>query len=797
MRNLYLFLLFCSCAVQAQTIQFFSEDTVAIKNVSISDLLSEEVVFTDENGKADISIFEEDQLLQVEHIQFETMMVSKRDLANQSRVILFPAYNTKIKEVEIPVNSRTRESKYELITQSTSISQHKIEQQGAATSADMLENTGQVLVQKSQFGGGSPIIRGFEASRILLVVDGVRMNNAIYRGGHIQNAISIDPAMLAGTEVIFGPNSLIYGSDALGGVIHFKTKDPKLQTDSNSVNSLGGFLRYHSVSAGKIANMHMNYGNKKWGVVASITTSEFGDLRMGKRRTHGYSDFGKVPYYVTQINGVDSMVANEDENVHKNSGYSQIDMMGKVLFQPKDGYKFKLNLQQSSSTNIPRFDKLNEYKDSLLRYAEWHYGPQNRTLVALSAELEQSTKLYDVNNTVLAFQRIEEDRISRDYKSSITQHQEEEVLVYSFNSDFIKYLDTVKTCKLNYGVELLWNGVTSKAYTNDSDSENKGFLETRYPGGGSSYKAAAGYAALQKKWNKHILKAGLRYSVSQINASFDTNQVVNLLQLSKVELFNQLATGSIGYVFRHKNHKLYSSISSAYKAPNIDDFGKIFEKKGNLTIPNPDLKSETAISGEIGNSYSGSKFKYDFALFYTRVFDIMLKDTVSSGGQSEITVEGETLDLVSNVNKGIADIFGGFASVKLNILRNLNFISTATITKAKFVDSKDAVPHIPPFYGRSSLNYTTGKIKLSIYAKYNGLKKWSESSSLTDNIDEGIVNVGTPSWYTMNASIFAFPMKNMRIQLGVENILDVHYKTFASGISGAGRNFMASVYFSY
>ena len=797
MRILIIFLVIISCAVKAQTIQIFSEDSLPIKNASISDLTEEETIFTDKTGKADISIFESDQLLQIRSLDFETLVASKNDIIKQSNIYLFRAYNTEIKEVEIPVNSRTGESKYELITQSISISQHKIEQQGAATSADMLENTGQILVQKSQLGGGSPIIRGFEASRILLVIDGVRMNNAIYRGGHLQNSISIDPAMLAGTEVIFGPNSLIYGSDALGGVVHFKTKDPNLKIDTNSANRVGGFLRYHSISKGTVANIHFNIANEKWGFFGSVTTSDFGDLTMGNNRTHGYEYFGKVPFYAMQTNGVDSMIKNNNENVHKNSGYNQMDILTKVLFQPKKGYEFKLNVQQSTSSNIPRFDKLNEYKDGVLRYGEWNYGPQNRSLIALSVEIEKDKKLFNINNTIFAFQKIEESRISRVFKSPFQENQEEDVSVYSFNSDFIKFLDSAKTVKLNYGTELLWNDVLSKAYTKNIITDEDGFLETRYPGGGSNYKSAAVYAAVQKRWDHHLIKGGARYSASEINSKFDTNQVVNFLDLSNVKLFNQSVTGSIGYVYHYKKQKFYSSLSSAFKAPNIDDFSKIFEKKGTLTIPSPKLKSETAYSGEIGTAFAGTKFKYDIALFYTRVYDLMIKDTVFTNGQTEISVDGEVLDIVSNVNNGIADIYGVFSSVKINILRNLNITSTATFTKAEFVNTNESVPHIPPFYGRSSLNYTTGKMKLSFYVKYNGLKKLSESSNLTDNIDEGIINVGTPSWYTLNLSAFVFPIKNMRIQVGVENITDIHYKTFASGISSPGRNIMASVYFTY
>ena len=100
------------------------------------------------------------------------------------------------------------------------------------TSADLLQQSGQVFVQKSQLGGGSPMIRGFATNRVLLSVDGVRMNNAIFRGGNVQNVLSIDPFSIKNTEIIFGPGSVIYGSDAIGGVMNFYTKAPRFSSQA-------------------------------------------------------------------------------------------------------------------------------------------------------------------------------------------------------------------------------------------------------------------------------------------------------------------------------------------------------------------------------------------------------------------------------------------------------------------------------------------------------------------------------------------------------------------------------------
>ena len=195
--------------VNAQKIKFLSVDSIPVKNVLVANLIMDESIFSNKNGEADLTIFQdEEELLQIVHQSYKTIILPKKTLLEQGIIYLEKA-TRKIAPVEVSVNSKTKETTFDLITQHKSISKENIQQQGASTSADVLGNTGQIQVQKSQLGGGSPILRGFEASRVLLVVDGVRMNNVIYRSGHLQNAISVDPNLLDGVDVIFGPNSLI------------------------------------------------------------------------------------------------------------------------------------------------------------------------------------------------------------------------------------------------------------------------------------------------------------------------------------------------------------------------------------------------------------------------------------------------------------------------------------------------------------------------------------------------------------------------------------------------------------
>ena len=134
--------------------------------------------------------------------------------------------------------SKFLESSREISKKVVSINRNTVELANPKTSADLLETTGNIFIQKSQLGGGSPIIRGFSTNRLVISIDGVRLNNAIYRGGNIHNVISISPMTIQNIEVILGSESVLYGSDAIGGVMNFYTKTPVLSETSNKKLSL-------------------------------------------------------------------------------------------------------------------------------------------------------------------------------------------------------------------------------------------------------------------------------------------------------------------------------------------------------------------------------------------------------------------------------------------------------------------------------------------------------------------------------------------------------------------------------
>ena len=366
----FMFLLpMLECA--AQVVQVIDPlDYRPIADVVISDAKFTKSVKTNLVGQVSLAPFNAKDSLVFENPYYNTKKVLYKTLKKDG-FKLFLLDKSFMFEIEVDDGLKRDPPKTSTNSQIKILAPEEIANINAQTTADMLESTGSVMVQKSQAGGGSPIIRGFEANRILLVVDGVRMNNAIYRSGHLQNAITVDNNVLQSTDIYFGPGSVIYGSDALGGVIHFHTKTPRYKgTKDFTGGSVKSVARYSSVNQERTGHIDLELGGKKWAYLASLTRSSFGDLRMGTNRAHGFDDFGLMRQYSERINGSDSAVINADPNVQVGTAYGQYDMLQKVRYKASKNVDLIWNTQYSTSTNIGRFDRLNDTVGGLPKYAE-------------------------------------------------------------------------------------------------------------------------------------------------------------------------------------------------------------------------------------------------------------------------------------------------------------------------------------------------------------------------------------------------------------------------------------------
>lgn len=816
---------------------------------------------TDLDGKVVLKNMKYNYGINFQYIGYESLRLEFFEIRNTGGIVRMQVQAVTTKE--IVVIGRRDDTPENVPYHIQKVDKKDIALTNSQTAADALRDHGGVFVQKSQMGGGSPIVRGFEASRVLLVVDGVRLNNAIYRNGHLQNAITIDNSMLERIEVIYGPGSLMYGSDALGGVVHFRSRDPKLHFANSEGSALEGnaYTRYSSANTEVTTHMDLNYGTDKWASLSSFSFTNFGDLRAGSNRPDGFEHFGQRQFYLERKNGIDQLIlnafvdtvgVNNDTisyfDVQEGTGYSQWDMMQKVRFQPNDNLYFIANLQFSSSTDVPRYDQLTELTDindpTTLKFSEWNYGPQKRFMASLKARVLKRSRFYDKAMFIASFQNINEDRLKRKRDASATTFNLEDVNVYSLTGDFDKNISADERLTVSYGFDINHNTVDSRAGDKDKDNGSLFFTApTRYPSGGSTMMSMGAYANARWKSRDSILNvdAGLRYSYVDLHAKFVDSVIVWPQEYRDgIGTSNGALTYGFGTTINTRNKFQFRVLAaSAFRSPNIDDFGKIRAKSGFTTIPNPDLKPEYSWTGEvtIGKEFGkhskengGTSIYTSTTGFYTYLKDAMVRlDFPNPDGSTTLFYDNEYYETLANVNAENAYVYGISGNLIMKLGKHLELKSSINYTKGRqtfrtsspeniTVDTLVPFAHIPPLYGQTSFTFTNEKLTLSVVARYQGEKPVDEynindisinpDGSLeidregsSDNLDQSYFNlvdgrreyVGTLAWTTYNVYGSYKLGKKWTIDLAMENILDLHYRPFSSGISAPGRNVIGAL----
>ncbi|AZJ34305.1 TonB-dependent receptor domain-containing protein [Tenacibaculum singaporense] len=809
------FLLFVT-TIFSQTITVIDAETgKPVEAVAVFNKSKTTSAISDELGKVDVSDFRVNELLTFAHVSYAEYQEKKSVIKRNNYHVYLSKNSEQLDEVVVSV-FKNREKANRIAEQIAVVSLKEIEKLSPQTSADLLASVPGIKVQKSQFGGGSPVLRGMESNRVLLVVDGVRMNNAIYRKGHLQNSITVAPNLLDRTEVVFGPSSVIYGSDALGGVIHYYTKTPKLSEKGSEIKG-NTFLRYSSVNNEVTNVVSTELRFKKWASFTSISHSNFGDLKMGENRSHGFENWGKVPFYSNNTRTFynDTPVVNSDQNLQRNTGYSQTDVLQKFYVPFSKNTDFKLNIQYSTSSDIPRFDKLNELKKGSLKFAEWYYGPQKRLLISPQLIINPKKKWMDNGTITLAYQNIKESRIQRKFGSLDRSYRKESVDAFSLNGDFT--IPLAENRNLGYGIEVTYNDVESNSYGKTlrvNDSNIIGFdgdftVQSRYPDVGSSYLSSAFYVDYRQDINsKSTLNTGIRGTNTVLKAKWLDETFIDIPQ-NNIQLDNQSLTATIGYVYKpNKTWQLNTVLSSGFRSPNIDDVGKIREKNGKVTIPNTSLKPEHAYNAEIGAQkyFNNRKFRVGANVYYTLLNNYIYRESFELNGSSTIEYDGEDGAIVANVNKGTAYVTGATVSYQGRLHKNWNTSGFVTYTYGKTYDTNEPMSSIPPLFGRFDLSYVNKKFEGGANLVFNAKKDISDYN-ITEGIDNHeqtpIVNAnatedidkyyGSPSWVTVGLYGKYQFTKNIALQAQLSNLFDEHYKEFASGVSAAGRNISVSL----
>jgi len=773
--------LFMSAGLTAQKLTVADRTTgQPLANVAIISENPAVMATTNSRGQVDFSDFRGALTITFRHIGYQTRVLSYSEAEKLNFFIDLAVSRITLDEVVISAN-RWEQNEREIPQRVEKIDMQQIAFANPQTAADLLSVGGYAYIQKSQLAGGSPILRGFATNRVMLVVDGVRMNNAIFRTGNLQNVISIDAAAVENNEILFGPGAVMYGSDAIGGVMDFHTLSPVFSQNGKSTIKGNAFARFSSANLEKTGHFDFSAGLKKWAFVTSATWSDFDDLKAG---SNGNSYFLRPVYQKTE-NGQDITVENEDPQKQVYSGYSQYSLLQKIAFKPSAGSDLDYTFYYSGTSDAPRYDRLylaNE--DGSLVNAQWYYGPQQWMMNRLSARLRSDDGIYDQFRIVAAHQLYKESRHDRKMNNKRLRNQYEEVNAFSLNLDLDKKLS--EKLALFYGGEAVYNKVGSEADREHIETGEVSPVNTRYPDG-STWQSYALYTTARLQLNqKTTVNAGLRYSYVAMEAAFDTSMFP--FPFTEASLGNGAVNGGLGITWSPQtNWKLYANFSSGFRSPNIDDLGKVFDSEpGSVVVPNVNLKPEYAWNAEGGFAFTmGDFLKADLSVYYT-------------------LLELSRVQAIQNITR--ARVFGIQGGIKASLGQGFG-LSTVFNWQNGEEQSEDSLKYYPlrhavPFFGSTHLTWERPKLRFDLYAEYNAGLDYedlplSERTDAAPYAKDDNGNPYVPAWTTLNFKAAWYINRNFTLNAGVENITDQLYRPFASGISAPGRNFIVALRASF
>lgn len=391
------------------------------------------------------------------------------------------------------------------------------------------------------------------------------------------------------------------------------------------------------------------------------------------------------------------------------------------------------------------------------------------------------------------YQHLEESRINRRYGSNNRDTRIEKVDIIGMNIDLL-HID--KNDEIHFGMESYYNIIDSKADRINIANLSKSAIPTRYSDGPTNMAYHALYAQHTKYLNQNwVINDGWRLNFVQLNAQFKDTALMHF-PFTEAKQNNTALTGNIGIAYNgNKGIRSTFGISSGFRAPNVDDLTKVFDTRtGYVLVPNKDLKPEYTYNTEWTISKSSSLYSIGASIFYSLFNNALVVDKFTWNGKSVILYQGVLSDVYATQNKAKANLYGFNVNGRWRIMQGTELNATYTYTKGNYLNQSKKMPldHIPPAYGRFGLKHSNKVWNAEIYSVFNSWKRIADYNLNGEDNEQYATKDGMPAWMTFNFNAQFVPTQDLTIGLGIENITDLNYRHFASGISAVGRNYLLS-----
>ena len=604
-----------------------------------------------------------------------------------------------------------------------------------------------VALQQTTPGQGSAIIRGLKGSSILHLVDGMRLNNAIFRSAPTQYLALVPRMAVERIEILRGTPTSLYGSDAVGGVVQIVSRVPAFNS-AETLHRGEASASFDTADREKSLGATFEIGNHRTASSLGVEHLQTGDRRIGEG--------GRV----------------------RPTGYEATSGRLTLVHAPDATQSWLFDVHYYEQPETPRIDELVAgYGQTEPSSSEFAYAP-NRRVFAHARYANAGGPLGLDWRTSIAWQRIDDDRITSDFGSATRRFENN-------RSDLSGILVTASQSKRQFswiaGAEFYNDRVSSRRREQDNADGPMVSVASRFPDGSLVRQAALFANAERAMFGNHEAIAGLRASTFRVTLPGTEVNVAS--SVSTTDL-----SGDIGWIYRFGDEwQFVANAGFGFRAPNVFDLGTLGARPGNrFNMPNTDLDSEHVLQGDIGLRRYSQRLRLELMIYSLRYEDRIT--TVLTG---DLTADGRTVSRSENAAR--SSIHGVEFGTRLQLSDSATAVATLNVTRGtqQFDSATESADRIPPANGRVGV-----EVEVNDVFGFGGWLQFAAAQDRLSSRDVGDPRInpdGTAGWATLAASLHWKTLRGLQLSLGFDNILDKRYRVHGSGVDAPGRNLLLRI----
>lgn len=639
-------------------------------------------------------------------------------------------------------------------------------EQMVRTVPEALNETPGVMVQKTAHGQGSPYIRGFTGFRTLMLVDGIRLNNSTFREGPNQYWSTVDPLSLDRLELVKGPSSVLYGSDAIGGTVNAITRS-RDEFGDGFLWDRRVYYRYASAE-----DSHMGRGevtgsvDQKLGFVVGASVKSFGDLETGdasdRQPTTGYDEWdgdAKMEYRFTETSRLVVAYQHVDQDdiwrTHRT-----------VYAVPFEGTTVGTDLRHIFDQN----------RD--LAYAQYHVEPLSDAIESIKLSVSYHRQAEDLS------------RIKSDLKGE-TQTVDVDTAGWG-----IQFTSSSPVGRLTYGAEYYRDWVNSTRDNFNADGSFAGSAVQGPVADDANYDLVGVYLQDEIPVGSSVdLILGVRYNYARADADKvldpETGNTISITD----DWNNVVGSGRVLWrVDEARRWTLFAGASQGFRAPNLSDLTRLdIARSGELETPAPGLDPEEYVSLEGGARLQLETFTAEVSYYYTFIDGMIVRAPTGNvvNGALEVTKRNAGDGFI----QGIEAMARWQWHPQWSLFGWISWMEGAAdqYPTSSPVPVEEDISRLMPLTGQLGLRWDHPKRKL--WAEIVGLMADRQDKLNTaDTLDtQRIPPGGTPGYGVIAIRGGWRVRENITVTGGIENLTDKEYRVHGSGLNEPGRNAIVAV----